>query len=493
MTERGLEVVHEIETPRPRPRRARSTGPRGIGPLTEAPHEPVASRAPAGLVAGAISAVGAALTLALNLPGHLSFDSIVQLAEGREGVYGGVHPPVMSWLLGIADAARPGAALFVVFDTILIAGALIAFVLWGRQTSWLAAPLGAAFVVVPQLLIYPAIVWKDVLFAGAAIAGFACMAHAATVWTNRPSRYALLAAALLLLTLAALTRQNGATVLVFAAGAVGWIAGRSGEARKPRSGWILGGAFLAAGAVIGIAGSAALNAHTEDRTIVGKQWESLQTFDLVAALTIEPRLNLSVLHLRSPWLEARLRTDGVGAYSPVRVNPLAPVLDRMNARPASAGLIAAQWEALVQRHPLLYLRVRARALRWVLLTPVLKDCVPVFTGVDGPAEEMQSLGLVARKTPMDRALARYALAFAATPVYSHAAYGALGLVLLLGLLHRRRGPDIAVAAMLASAMAFALSFAVISVACDYRYLYYLDLAVIAASLYAAATWRAIRA
>ena len=40
--------------------------------------------------------------------------------------------------------------------------------------------------------------------------------------------------------------------------------------------------------------------------------------------------------------------------------------------------------------------------------------------------------------------------------------------------------------MLASAFAFAASFAVISIACDYRYLYDLDLAVIAAALYLAA-------
>jgi hypothetical protein len=65
----------------------------------------------------------------------------------------------------------------------------------------------------------------------------------------------------------------------------------------------------------------------------------------------------------------------------------------------------------------------------------------------------------------------------------------VGLVLLAGLLRRRRAPDIAVAAMLASAMAFALTFALISISCDYRYVYDLDLAVMAAALYAAATWR----
>jgi len=44
---------------------------------------------------------------------------------------------------------------------------------------------------------------------------------------------------------------------------------------------------------------------------------------------------------------------------------------------------------------------------------------------------------------------------------------------------------LAIAAMLASALAFAASFLVISIACDYRYLYFLDLAAMAGALYVA--------
>jgi uncharacterized protein (TIGR03382 family) len=167
------------------------------------------------------------------------------------------------------------------------------------------------------------------------------------------------------------------------------------------------------------------------------------------------------------------------------------VLERVAARGDTSGLIAAQWKDLILRHPLLYLRARARVFEWVFLTPDPADCVLIYAGVDGPAEEMADLGLAPRRTTRDDALASYALGFASTPVYSHGAYGALGLVLLVGLLRRRRAPDIAVAAMLGTAFAFAASFAVISIACDYRYLYDLDLAVIAAALYAVATWRGV--
>jgi len=52
------------------------------------------------------------------------------------------------------------------------------------------------------------------------------------------------------------------------------------------------------------------------------------------------------------------------------------------------------------------------------------------------------------------------------------------------LLRRRDPADTVVAGLLAGALLFALSFFFISIACDYRYLFFLDLAAMAAALYA---------
>ena len=51
-----------------------------------------------------------------------------------------------------------------------------------------------------------------------------------------------------------------------------------------------------------------------------------------------------------------------------------------------------------------------------------------------------------------------------------------------------RPEDIAVAGLLASALGFAATFFAISIACDYRYLYALDLSALAGALYGAATF-----
>ncbi|HXQ13346.1 MAG TPA: hypothetical protein VN814_01840 [Caulobacteraceae bacterium] len=431
----------------------------------------------------AVLVVGAGVTLWLNLPGHLSYDSVVQLAEGRAGVYGGQHPPVMSWMLGVADRITPGAALFVIFDTLLIYGALLALVLLPPRASWLAAPLAVLCVCLPQLALYPAIVWKDVLFAGSAAAGFACLAWAAGSWPRVRVRAACLAATTLLLALAALARQNGAVVLPFASLGLGLIAARSGEKLGHALAYAAG--FLAVVLPLFAIGSAALATRLETPGVAEQAWTALQTYDITAAVARDPRLELQTLRARAPALETLIRTQGVRSYSPIRVDSIEPIFDHFDD--SAAAPIAAQWRALILRHPLLYLRVRGTAFGWVFLTPQQSECVLDVTGVDGPAEEMAGAGLKPRRTAMDDALDGYAKAFAPTPAYSHATYGLVGLALLAFLLRRRRAPDFAVAAMLGGAFAFAASFAVISIACDYRYLYDLDLAVIAAALYAAAS------
>ena len=125
-------------------------------------------------------------------------------------------------------------------------------------------------------------------------------------------------------------------------------------------------------------------------------------------------------------------------------------------------------------------------VEWVV-GPDHDKCVLIYTGIDGATEDMSAAGLKYRRTDKDEAIAEYAFLFAPTPVYWHAAYAMLALIMIAWLTHRQRSADIAKRAMLASALAFALSFAVISIACDYRYLFALDLATIAGLLYVAAT------
>jgi hypothetical protein len=93
------------------------------------------------------------------------------------------------------------------------------------------------------------------------------------------------------------------------------------------------------------------------------------------------------------------------------------------------------------------------------------------------------LGVTARFDGRDRALMSYALSFAGTPIFSHATFLLVSLVCLLALLRRRRAVDIAMGCLILSALAFTVSFFAISIACDYRYLYFLDLAALTGVVY----------
>jgi MYXO-CTERM domain-containing protein len=87
------------------------------------------------------------------------------------------------------------------------------------------------------------------------------------------------------------------------------------------------------------------------------------------------------------------------------------------------------------------------------------------------------------------ALKNYGAIFLDTPAMSHAAFGLLGLGILLVLLRRRATSDIVITFMLLSAFAFTLSFFVISIACDYRYLLFLDFSALAGAFHLAVSRR----
>jgi hypothetical protein len=121
----------------------------------------------------------------------------------------------------------------------------------------------------------------------------------------------------------------------------------------------------------------------------------------------------------------------------------------------------------------------------VFLTPDIDRCLPIHLGVDGPPKHMRQLGLSRRMDTDDARLWNYTTWWMDTPGLSHAPYAIVALLVTGFLLVRREAADIAMAGLMLSALSFAASFYVISLACDYRYLYFLDLAAITGLVYVA--------
>jgi hypothetical protein len=408
----------------------------------------------------AILTAGLALMLALNLPGQLSYDSVGQLFDGRFGHYNSWHPPVMAWLLGLSDAVLPGTGLFVCFEALLV-GAAFALSL-RRNAGWIAAALLFGILLTPQLLLFQGIVWKDVLFADAYVLAFAALAR--SVREDGKFRLGLFGLFFLSLTLAGLARQNGLLLLPVGALAFGWITA------KGKRCWVHAAAALTLLLVLVGAANLALALRSDGGKGLQDEIQLAQIYDLTGAVRQGYRLNL--LSHSDPALAQALQSQGVRAYSLQMQDTLEPILPARIVK----GAVMAQWRTLLAQRPDLYLRERLPLFWQVLATPELALCHPGYAGISGDPEQLKALGLSARFRPRDIWLAAYARGFIGTPVLSHLAFAALALLLLVIYLRRGRPGDIAMAAMLTAGLAFAVSFFFVSVACDYRYLFPLDLA-----------------
>ena len=438
--------------------------------------------------AAAIILLGYVSALIADFPGHFPPDALWQLAQGRAGRYNTWHPPVMAWLLGLADRVHPGAWIFVVLNAALFYGGLFALVALERRPRLLALPLLVLWMISPIVLVTQGVVLKDVLFANAALAGFAALAWAGRVWDRPPRRFAMLAAASLLFTLAALTRQNGLVAPLLGALAVGVMvalrAGGGGAARVVRgASWAA--AALALVGVCAVLANGALNARADGRPENAAHLKVLQVYDLAGATRLDPALPLSVLHASQPALERFLRDQAAPRYRAAGADNLfgLPGGKAMMIPPGAA--VGDQWASLIRDHPGLYLQTRTAVWMTTLRTPASAACPMIITGVDGDAAMLARAGLRARDDAKDEWDEDYASRFLDGPLYSHVLYGvlAIGAFAWLGARWRRgdRGPEaIATAALLLAALAFAASFFVVSIDCDYRFLYFLDVAAMAA-------------
>ena len=429
----------------------------------------------------AVVAAGFVLMVALNWPGHLSVDSVQALHEGRFGVRISWNPAIYSWLLGVADRITPGAALVVPLTGLLVFGGWAAMAALRPRTSWLAPVLALGAIALPQALIYPAIIWKDVLFAAAAVAAFVSLALA--LRSGRPG-LGWLALAALLFAAAGLFRQNGLIVTPFAAAAIVWGGWRGGGPRA----LALGAGWLAAVAVLTLLLSAVAKPQGPGApdNAGGRGLRMLQSYDLAAASALRPGRPLPRIDRAAPDVDDYIVANAGRLYSPERVDVLTadPWLGK-NLRRVPREVIRAEWLDLITGDPTLYLKGRLLHFRQVAATPDIDRCLPVHLGVEGLAPTLRSLDLAPRRSLQDMRLYNYATWFLDTPAMSHLPYAALALLVGVCLLVRRDPADLAMAAMMAGALAFAASFLAISIACDYRYLYFLDLAAITGVLYLA--------
>jgi hypothetical protein len=460
-------------------------GPNGIAEQGLSDH---GARTPAAVIV----LLGFLASLIADFPGHFPPDAIWQLAQGRAGRYNTWHPPVMAWLLGLFDGLYPGAWLFVVFNSALFYGSLFAFVALERRPRLLALPLLLIWMTSPIVLIYQGVVLKDVLFANAALAGFAALAWSGRVWARPRRRWVLLGIAFLFFTLATLTRQNGGVAALFGATALAAIAVTHPPA--PMRGlwsrpeiravlWVASSLALVAVCVVLV--SAALVARSDGRPEDANHLRVLQVYDLAGAVRSDPSLPLTILGARQPPLERFLRDEAAPNFRAAGVDNLFTLPGGRAMMIPKGPAVGMQWARLIDDHPWLYLETRSHVWLVTVATPPDAGCPVIITGVDaGNPAMLARAGLRPRHDAKDDWDDEYAAQFLGGPFYSHLVYAVLLIAGLVWLAVRwgrgERGPEaIVIAAMGLAALTFTATFFVVSIDCDFRFLYFLDVAAMA--------------
>lgn len=430
------------------------------------------------------------LSLALNAPGQLSFDSVVQLLEGRSGIYAGAHPPLMSAVLGFFDQIVPGTALYLVFSSALFYVPLL--ILVGNEpprtvATWIAGALLVFALLTPLLLTYQGTIWKDVLFANLSLCTFTCLVLEHRHRGRPGARIAFLTIAAVFAALAALTRQNGLVVGLFAAATVGLTAPAPTTLLR-RSMHVLVWIFVAAGTLF--AARSTIEAAAARPIGSGISWglTVLHRYDVAGMIArgAPPLGSAAAISPASARIAASFRQE----YDPSRVDPVMrnpELVDYFRSREPG------HWWYMVRDNPLAWLEHRAAVFRWMIAPPDVRRCLPVWLGVEGPDTALAALGLSREVRPQDAALYAYSSRWLDTPLFVNATW--IVVAVALAALTRVRKPsipgDTAIVAMLASGLAFAVTFALIGIACDVRYLFLLPVTCCGALAHLARTVRQV--
>lgn len=424
----------------------------------------------------------------VNQPGHLSVDSLIQIAEGRSGVYESYNPLFISAVLGQLTALSGGTAVLVLISA--AAFAVAAWLLLGR----IARPglpgllASAALLFMPILLIYPGIVWKDVWFAHAALLGFALIpvrARAAPSLRWKHTAWWLEAACLCLFAFAMLSRQTG--VLVSAVGVVTLTLMAQGRAPGARGlirdgkGWLrlALGLLVRLAVLVALAQTMSLAAQTSARTVtgapVGTGVRQVAIFDIAGMLQRLPAARLERLAALDVDT-ATFEREGRRLFSAERVDTLdMPPIRGLWHVPLAQVL--GQWFDLAAGHPIAYLAHRGEVYAWLLGLRDQARCLPVFTGIASSALAARA-GVDATPPPYAQRLHGYAMRFIGTPYFSPLAWGLVSLAVLF-CLHRRGALYTPMGGLQCAGLVYLASYAPISLSCDFRYTYF---SVAAASL-----------
>jgi hypothetical protein len=411
-----------------------------------------------------------------SFPGYMNFDAADQLGQAMRANYGDWHAPTMAWYWRRLDFIVHGPTLMLVLQ--------IGLFLWGaydiftrRFPAKTAAWLASAVFLFPPVFVVLAVVWKDSQMAGWLVCGFAL--------ALRPSRGARVAG-IAMLVLGAAVRDNGIAALppLLLVTASAW-----GLRRR------LAIIAAAVGLFVAISGSAiVLNRVLADRNdYAWYQANAIQ--DIAGTLCFAEPLTDEEIETELEGVELRQHHDLQKRFCaqynprwwfPLSLNenglfvPGAPDEAQQRARKAA-------YSRVVHAHPRAFVYHRWVIMREMLGLSGLPD-EPVCQSFVGAEFQYASLRYHASASPFQQTIGR-AFTWLATSrclLWMPWAYVVVGIVAFGYALKRRDGLAMA---LLGSGWCYEFSYAIGSAGAPYRYSQWMELCVVAATLFVVARKR----
>jgi hypothetical protein len=154
---------------------------------------------------------GFGISLFINFPGFMSWDSADQLVEARQGVYSDWHPPFMAVLWHFTDKIIHGPfGMLLIITALIWLGTLLVTLYWFNKYRSTPLSLLPAFIIFfPPVFSILGAIWKDNLMLGLLIIAIGTAGSIEPVSPTRRSRtYVKLGIVAILLLMAMLARHN---------------------------------------------------------------------------------------------------------------------------------------------------------------------------------------------------------------------------------------------------------------------------------------------
>ncbi|HET7543346.1 MAG TPA: hypothetical protein VFK05_25910 [Polyangiaceae bacterium] len=411
------------------------------------------------LVVGAASLCGFLLVWWVYQPGFMSWDSVVQLRQAREGVFSDDHPPILALIWRALDRRWPGPiGMLLLLDGLFWLGMAVFFrllrwPLWARASGLLLVGLE------PAVFMLLGTIWKDTLMQGALLAGFGALL---LVGPGQRRLWWALALSLFFIGIAARHNAVAAAWPLLAVPIFG--AERLARFRKP---WQLA-ASLGAGLVLTLALHQCAALLSRKVAEPSQYWQSTPIFDLVGmSLQLDEQLIPPEAGVLGPGVTlGRLRqvydpTDHLRLYK-CRKKNCTPALGR-TSDPAQLAVLKATWKHAILTHPGAYLAHRWLAFRQLLRLGSRK--IELSTGISH-----NPLGVPRERTAAGTAVVGLLGALPKFPFYATWFYSLLECALLVagGFQFFKRGNPLCLCLSL-SGLLYLFTFFLATGAPDFRY------------------------